>query len=185
MKIIKRALVVLKARKIAANVFMLIRETHHEVEASIASSSPSEEKTMMWHKKLGHMSKKGLKILSNKKLLHGLTKVTVPFCEHCVISKQHRLKFGTSTSKSKCMLDLRYFVSFIDNFFRRCWVYPIRRKADVLVVFKTFKAWVELESKKKIKCLRIDNGEEYTCDEFDNFYHHEGIKRQFTITYTP
>jgi hypothetical protein len=79
----------------------------------------------------------------------------------------------------------RYFVSFIDNFFRRCWVYPIRRKADVLVVFKTFKAWVELESKKKIKCLRIDNGEEYTCDEFDNFYQHEGIKRQFTITYTP
>jgi hypothetical protein len=44
----------------------------------------------------------------------------------------------------------RYFVSFIDNFFRRYWVYPIRRKADVLVVFKTFKAWVELESKKKI-----------------------------------
>jgi hypothetical protein len=86
------------------------------------------------------------------------------------------LKFGTSTSTSECILDLihsdvwqapvvslegaRYFVSFIDDFFRRCWVYPIRRKADVLAVFKTFKARVELESKKKIKCLRIDNGEE-------------------------
>jgi len=64
-------------------------------------------------------------------------------------------------------------------------VYPIRRKADVLAVFKTFKARVELESKKKIKCLRIDNREEYTSDEFDNFCQHEGIKRQFTITYTP
>jgi len=64
-------------------------------------------------------------------------------------------------------------------------VYPIRRKTDVLAVFKTFKAWVELESKKKIKCLRIDNREEYTSDEFDNFCQHEGIKRQFTITYTP
>jgi hypothetical protein len=51
----------------------------------------------------------------------------------------------------------RYFVSFIDDFFKRCWVYPIRRKADVLAVFKTFKARVELESEKKIKCLRIDN----------------------------
>jgi len=176
MKIIKRALVVLKARKIAVNLFVLMRETHHKVEASIASASPSEEKTMMWHKKLGHMSQKGLKILSDKKLLRGLTKVTLTFCEHCVISKQHRLKFGTSTSKSECILDLihsdvwqapvvslegaRYFVSFIDDFFRRCWVYPIRRKADVLAVFKTFKARVELESKKKIKCLRIDNGEE-------------------------
>ena len=89
---------------------MLIRETHHDVKASIESSSPSEEKTMTWHQKLGHMLKKGLKILSNKKLLHGLTKVTVPFCEHCVISKQHRLKFGTSTSKSKCILELIHSV---------------------------------------------------------------------------
>jgi hypothetical protein len=64
-------------------------------------------------------------------------------------------------------------------------VYPIRRKADVLAVFKTFKARVELESEKKIKCLRTDNGGEYTSDEFDNFCQHEGIKRQFTTAYTP
>jgi 5'-3' exoribonuclease 2 len=56
-------------------------------------------------------------------------------------------------------------------------VYPIRRKVDVLAVFKTFKARVELESEKKIKCLRTDNGGEYTSDEFDNFYQYEGIKR--------
>jgi transposase InsO family protein len=147
------------------------------------------------------MSEKGLKVLSDQKLLPRLTKVTLPFCEHSVTSKQHRLKFGTSTIKSKCILDLihsdvwqalvvslggaRYFVSFIDDFSRRCWVYPIRRKADVLAVFKTFKARVELESEKKIKCLRTDNGGEYTSDEFDNFCQHEGIKRQFTTAYTP
>jgi hypothetical protein len=59
----------------------------------------------------------------------------------------------------------------------RCWVYPIRRKADVLVVFKTFKARVELEYENKIKCLRTDNRGEYTSDEFDNLCQHEGIKR--------
>ena len=108
MKIIKRALMVLKARKISANLFVLMRETHYEVEASIASDSPLEEKMMTWHKKLGHISEKGLKILSDRKLLHRLTNVTLPFCEHCVISKQHRLKFGTSISKSKYILDLIY-----------------------------------------------------------------------------
>ena len=196
MKIVKGALVVLKARKIVANLFVLMGETYHEAEVSIASASPTEEKTMMWHKKLGHMSEKGLKVLSNQKLLHGLTKATLPFCEHCVTSKQHRLKFGTSTTKSKCILDLihydvwqapvislggaRYFVSFINDFSRRCWVYPIKRKADVLTVFKTFKARVEPEYEKKIKCLRTDNEGEYTSDEFDNFCQHEGIKRQFT-----
>jgi len=41
-------------------------------------------------------------------------------------------------------------------------VYPIKRKADVLAIFKTFKAWVELKFEKKIKCWRTDNGEEYT-----------------------
>jgi transposase InsO family protein len=64
-------------------------------------------------------------------------------------------------------------------------VYPIRRKADVLAAFKTFKARVELEYEKKIKCLRTDNEGEYTSDEFDNFCQYEGIKRQFTTTYTP
>jgi 5'-3' exoribonuclease 2 len=64
-------------------------------------------------------------------------------------------------------------------------VYPIRRKADVLVVFKTFKARVELESEKKIKCLRTDNRGEYTSDEFDNFCQHEGIIIQFATVYTP
>jgi 5'-3' exoribonuclease 2 len=64
-------------------------------------------------------------------------------------------------------------------------MYPIRRKTDVLTVFKTFKARVELESEKKIKCLRTNNRGEYTSDEFDNFYQHEGIKRQFTTAYTP
>jgi hypothetical protein len=58
MKIIKGALVVLKARKTVANMFVLMRETHHGAEASIASANPAEEKTMMWHKKLGHMSEK-------------------------------------------------------------------------------------------------------------------------------
>jgi transposase InsO family protein len=81
--------------------------------------------------------------------------------------------------------EARYFVSFIDDFSRRCWVCPIRRKTDVLAASKTFKARVELEYEKKIKCLRTDNGGEYTSDEFDNFCQYEGIERQFTTAYTP
>ena len=44
-----------------------------------------------------------------------------------------------------------------------------QRKVDVFEVFKILKARVELESEKKIKCLRTYNGREYTGDEFDNF----------------
>ena len=96
------------------------------------------------------------------------------FYEHCVTNKQHRLKFSRSVTRSKCILDLahsdicespdismggaKYLVTFIDDYSRRCWVYLIKKKSDVFSVFKQYKAWVELESGKRIKCLRTDNG---------------------------
>ena len=63
----------------------------------------------MWHKKLGHMSEKGLKVLSDQKLIPGLTKVSLPFYEHCVTSKQHGLKFSNSIARSKVILELIHF----------------------------------------------------------------------------
>ena len=91
-----------------------------------------------------------------------------------MISKQHRMKFARVTIRSKHILDLihsdvwespeislggtRYFMSLIDDYSRRLWVYPIKKKSDVFLVFKVFKAQIELETGKKIKCLRKDNG---------------------------
>ena len=49
LKIIKGAFVVLKAEKIAANLYMLKGETHQEATTSIASTSSIEEMTTIWH----------------------------------------------------------------------------------------------------------------------------------------
>ncbi|KAH9727082.1 Integrase catalytic domain-containing protein [Citrus sinensis] len=199
MKIVKGALVLMKAEKIGANIFILKGETLQEADACVASNG--EESTMMWHLKLGHMSEQGLKILSERKLLMGLKSISLLFCEHCVTSKQHRLKFSRSIARSTCILDLihsdvwespdismrdaKYMVTFIDDYSRRCWVYPIKKKSDVFPVFKEYKVRVELESSKKIKCLRTDNGGEYTDGEFLAFCKQEDIQRQFTVAYTP
>jgi hypothetical protein len=86
MKIITRVLMVLKARKTNVNLFLLIREIYHKAEASIAATSSTKEKTIMWNQKLGHMPEKNLKILPYQKLLYGLTKVSLPFYEDCIIS---------------------------------------------------------------------------------------------------
>ena len=193
MKIVRGALVIMKGEKIAAKLYVVKGETLLEGEASVASSSCGENLTMIWHQKLGHMSEQGMKILADQKLLPGLAKVSLPFCEQCVTSKQHRLKFNLSNSRSKDILELvhsdvwqapvksiggaSYFVSFIDDFSRRCWVYPIKNKSDVFQTFKIFKARVELETGKKIKCIWTDNVCEYTGNDFDNFCKREGIKR--------
>ncbi|GJU94681.1 gag-pol polyprotein [Tanacetum coccineum] len=67
-----------------------------EAEASVASHSLNHKVIVTWNRKLGHMSEQGMKTLVERKLLPGLLKVSLPFCEHCAISKQHRLKFKTS-----------------------------------------------------------------------------------------
>ncbi|GKC30499.1 retrovirus-related pol polyprotein from transposon TNT 1-94, partial [Tanacetum coccineum] len=85
MKIIKGTLVLMRGEKVAANLYQLKGEIMKETEASVASHSPSHRVAITWHQKLGHMSEQGMKILAERKLLPGLTKVSLPFCEHCVI----------------------------------------------------------------------------------------------------
>ena len=62
-----------------------------------------------------------------------------------------------------------YYVTFIDDYSRKTWVYFLKSKDEVFGKFKKFKALVENLSERKIKILRSDNGEEYTSNEFANF----------------
>lgn len=59
MRIVKGALVVMKAERNAANLYTLMGETCLEADASVASTSSAEDVTKMWHRKLGHMSEQG------------------------------------------------------------------------------------------------------------------------------
>jgi transposase InsO family protein len=44
---------------------------------------------------------------------------------------------------------------------------------------------VENDMDSRIKCLRLDNGGEFTSKEFMDYYNNHGIKRQFSVTRTP
>jgi hypothetical protein len=78
-----------------------------------------------------------------------------------------------------------YYVSFIDGYSRKTWVYFLKSKDEVFSKFKEFKALIENLSERNIKILRSDNGGEYTSKEFVNFCKDVGIKRDLTTPYNP
>jgi hypothetical protein len=77
------------------------------------------------------------------------------------------------------------YVSFIDDYSRKTWLYLLKSKDEVFNKFKEFKALIEKLFERKIKILRSDNGGEYTSKEFVNFCKDVGIKRELTTPYNP
>ena len=61
----------------------------------------------------------------------------------------------TSTNGSK------YFLTFIDDESRYCWIYFPKQKSELFETFKNFKSLPENTLRKKIKATRSDNGGEY------------------------
>ena len=79
----------------------------------------------------------------------------------------------------------QYFVTFIDDFSQKVWVYSLKRKHQVLIVFQRFVILVEMQIDKNVKCLRFGNGGEYVSKAFQDFCDAKGIKREFTAPYNP
>ncbi|KAG8492427.1 hypothetical protein CXB51_009682 [Gossypium anomalum] len=87
--------------------------------------------------------------------------------------------------KTESLSGNRYFILFIYDCTRYCWVYFLKRKSEVVQVFMKFKAAVETETSCKIKTIRSDNGTEYTSTQFQALFKDAGIKHQLTNVYTP
>ena len=58
---------------------------------------------------------------------------------------------------------------FIDDYSTMNWVPFVKEKSKSFMKFKAIKALVENETTLKIKCLRSDNGGEFTSTEFNRY----------------
>ncbi|KAH9806495.1 hypothetical protein KPL71_002780 [Citrus sinensis] len=174
------------------------------------SAVSKEDRTKLWHLRLGHISIKGLLELSKQGLLGGDRIQQLEFCENCIFGKSHRSKFHKGEHMSKQVLDYahtdlwgpaqvpslsggRYFMSLIDDYSRNVWIYILKTKDQALewiYILKTkdqalekFKVWkslVENQSGFKLKCLRINNDLEFCSKEFEEYCQKHGIKRHKT-----
>uniref|UniRef100_A0A2N9FSS1 Retrovirus-related Pol polyprotein from transposon TNT 1-94 n=1 Tax=Fagus sylvatica TaxID=28930 RepID=A0A2N9FSS1_FAGSY len=195
-KITKGAMVVARGKKTGT----LYMTTSPRDTIAVAEAGTD---TNLWHRRLGHMSEKGMKVLLSKGKLPKLKSVEFDMCESCILGKQKKVSFlkGGRTPKSKKLelvhTDLwgpspiaslggsRYYVTFIDDSSRKVWVYFLKNKSEVFETFKKWRAMVETETDLKLKCLRSDNGGEYINGGFKEFCAANGIRMEKTIPRTP
>ncbi|CAJ2652499.1 unnamed protein product [Trifolium pratense] len=164
-----------------------------------------EDKVSLWHLCFGHLHHTGLKRLAEKNMVHGLLDMDYEgkFCEECVLSKQTRTSFQKKAEyQAKHILELihtdicgpitpesfsgkRYFITFIDDFSRKTWVYFLKEKSEEFEVFKKFKVMVEKPTDRHIKAVRSDRGGEYTSTAFMKYCEDLGIRRFLTAPYSP
>ena len=91
-------------------------------------------------------------------------------CKGCAKGKNTKKTFPSSESKTKGILEIIhsdvcgpmsssslsgyvYYVSFIDDFFRKTWIYFLKNKYEVFSKFKEFKALIENHIEKKYQDL--------------------------------
>ena len=77
-----------------------------------------------------------------------------------------------------------YYVIFIDDFTRFCWLHPISNKSDVYATFVKFKLLVEKQFNYPIKQFQSDNGGEYCSTIFKHFLSDNGIFHQLSCPHT-
>lgn len=78
----------------------------------------------------------------------------------------------------------RYYISFIDDFTKFSWLYPLKQKSEAFGAFKSFQFMVQNQFGTTIKLFRTDNGREYVNNQFANFLQRLGILHQKTFPYT-
>ncbi|KAH9756360.1 hypothetical protein KPL71_016050 [Citrus sinensis] len=163
-----------------------------------------ENITELWHKRLGHYHHQGLLQMKSKGMANDLPELDdyIQNCKACQFGKQSRRPFPKATWRATKKLQLvhtdiagpqrtpslngsLYYVVFIDDFTRMCWIFFLKHKSEVAQVFWNFKARVENESGCRIQTLRSDNGKEYTSGAFNRFCEEAGIQHQLTTPYTP
>ncbi|KAG8472893.1 hypothetical protein CXB51_034862 [Gossypium anomalum] len=173
-----------------------------DLESAYAASI---EESKLWHQRLGHANYRSMAQMISKDLAKNFIKSVQneDVCEVCQLGKQARLPFPTNTAwraseklqlvhtdvcgpmKTESLNGSRYFILFIDDSTRYCWIYFLKSKTEVVQAFLKFKTVAETETGCKLRSIRSDNRIEYISAQFQDICARAGIKHQLTNVYTP
>ncbi|GKC53169.1 retrotransposon protein, putative, ty1-copia subclass [Tanacetum coccineum] len=132
-----------------------------------ASVKEKDSLAQVWHKRLGHISEAGLKVLEKQGLFGKKSIGKLDFCKNYVLGGK------------------KYFLSIVDDYSRRVWVYILGFKHEAFRKFKEWKQLVENQTGRTVMKLRTDNGLEFCNREFKHPCIESGIARHLTVAGTP
>ncbi|GJW88231.1 retrotransposon protein, putative, ty1-copia subclass [Tanacetum coccineum] len=188
-------------------IFEIDLSNSYANESSIYTVSNKRAKldldsALLWHCRLGHISKKRIEKLQHDGLLNSTDLRAFEKCVPCMSGKMARKPYTHQVERAKDLLGLihtdvcgpfkitsrqgaNYFVTFTDDFSRYGYVYLLKHKHEVFETFKVFQKEVENQLGKTIKSLRSDRGGEYMSQEFLDHLKDHGIIAHRTPPYTP
>ncbi|GKA06881.1 retrovirus-related pol polyprotein from transposon TNT 1-94 [Tanacetum coccineum] len=164
------------------------------------SSAYLIESSNVWHARLGHVNFNSLRRLIKFNSIPNCHIDSKYKCETCVEAKLTRTSFK-SVKRTTEPLDMvhtdicdlkslptkggnKYFITFIDDCTKYCYVYLLKSKDEAIDKFVLYKNEVENQLGKKIKVVRSDRGGEYVSP-FAEVCAQHGIRHEFTAPYSP
>ena len=154
----------------------------------------------LWHSRFGHVSFSHLKFLASIGALGKLQSHDVSDCSGCKLAKFLVLPFNQSVYISSSPFDLihydvwapspiptkgwsRYYVSFIDDHIRYCWVYLMKHCFEFFEIYKAFCALEKTQHYAVTKCFSCDLGREHTSNKFLELLTLDKTIQQTSCTY--
>eukprot|EP00253_Pinus_taeda_P023730 PITA_23730 len=168
----------------------------------------SKGKVFLQHIATGQVKKIGIlvkNLYQLEQISTGLPKGTleqVDTCKGCTLGKYIESSFHDRDSQETYILDRfhsdvcgpfsiafmakhRYYVIFVDDYSRKCWIFFMQKKDQTFTKFFDFKALFEKESVKKVTSLWSDNGVVYVSNKFKNLCVMEGVKWELMAPHNP
>jgi transposase InsO family protein len=178
-----------------------------DVAPAVSSANLALRDYYLWHKRLGHPSldylTKAVKLTSGIGLSTQTLKLArdVP-CDICIRSKQQRLPFPASSSKTSAPLELihmdlcgpltpksrqgySYFLTLLDEHTSYSVVRLLVSKSDASSAIQAVFNRLANLTGQRVKAIRTDNGGEFLGSELSAYLSKAGIQHQKTAPYTP
>lgn len=171
-------------------------------EKATLAREDTDSVSLLWHRRLGHIGNSKMQLLTSE-VVQGVPDGLKPsqgLCETCELTKSvKKINKEPAARASKPLervhIDFwgpykyetvagnRFMFTVTDDFSRKSWVCLSKTREAVHQIFQGWKNQAELESRYKLKAVRMDNAPELL--KLGKRLESEGVRIEPTETYTP